>query len=819
MARALELRRGGTGDVAHCGGKGNERGGHVEVLEGAAHGVLAADGANAQVDLGVEGAEHAGHGLAPTRGLVAQLFEVLLERKVGLLVLEAGGNELGKALDHGEVGALVLVGLRQVGVEAPGHAAHRGGLAEDGQLGSHGERGGELRLAAEGHEHGRRTDGGVEALGKALVGGDVEVGEDRAHALGKRGARPFLGVGAALFDAGSLMLGGTVGGEELAAHVDDGGTVPHHAHARLLGHARDGRGLEVLLGGIADEGVDVLGGQGNGHALLALGDGKLGAVEALVLLGHAVKLDEQAVGQLAHGDRHAAGAEVVAALDETAGVAAAEQALDLALDRGVALLHLGTAGLDALMVVGLGGAGGTADAVAARAATEQHDDVAGGRRLATHVVGGRGTHDGADFHTLGGIAGMVELVDLAGGKTDLVAVAGVAGGSRGHKLALGQLAGDGLAHGHRGVSGAGHAHGLVHVAAARQGVADGAAHAGGRAAEGLDLGGMVVRLVLEEVEPVLVLPVDVDLHFDGAGVDLLGLVEAREDALALEVAGADGAHVHEAHGLGVAAQLVAHVEIALVGGLHLRVVDLHVGEHGAEGGVAAVVRPVGVDHLDLGDGGVAPLRAEVLLAELDVGQVHGQAARVDEGGKAGLVEVAEALNRLHHGRLGELHMQGGRQVERSQTRLNGVHHVVLHGLDGLGGQRAGKDVHLRGTHLGTLALADELDALGSGGSALVKLTRQELHRKHRIALGGLEVGRSHVGLGLAEDGGHAGIEQLLRDALHVVAVDEAQRLQALDAQNGREFVLQLLSLDVEPRLFLHVNARNHVTLPSDRPAE
>ncbi len=48
---------------------------------------------------------------------------------------------------------------------------------------------------------------------------------------------------------------------------------------------------------------------------------------------------------------------------------------------------------------------------------------------------------------------------------------------------------------------------------------------------------------------------------------------------------------------------------------------------------------------------------------------------------------------------------------------------MLHGLDGLGGQRTGEDVDLRGTHLGTLALTDKLDALGGGGSALVKLAR------------------------------------------------------------------------------------------------
>lgn len=55
-----------------------------------------------------------------------------------------------------------------------------------------------------------------------------------------------------------------------------------------------------------------------------------------------------------------------------------------------------------------------------------------------------------------------------------------------------------------------------------------------------------------------------------------------------------------------------------------------------------MVGPIGVDHADLGDGGVAILIAEVLLAEGDVRFVHGKAAIGDKGGKAGLVELAEA---------------------------------------------------------------------------------------------------------------------------------------------------------------------------------
>ena len=140
------------------------------VFKRATHGILAADGAGTQVDLGHKGAQDGCHGLAPTLGLGAQTLKVLLEGEIGALVLKAGGHELGDGLDHGQVGARKLVGLHQIGVEAPCHSARCGGLAVHGELGDHGRARSELRLATKGHEHGRGTDGGVEALGKALVG-------------------------------------------------------------------------------------------------------------------------------------------------------------------------------------------------------------------------------------------------------------------------------------------------------------------------------------------------------------------------------------------------------------------------------------------------------------------------------------------------------------------------------------------------------------------------------------------------------------------------------------------------------------------------
>ena len=79
----------------------------------------------------------------------------------------------------------------------------------------------------------------------------------------------------------------------------------------------------------------------HGHALLGLGDGEFGAVEAVVFLGHVVEVDLERGRDLADGDRDAAGAEVVADLDLPAGARVAEQALDLPFGGRVAFLHFG----------------------------------------------------------------------------------------------------------------------------------------------------------------------------------------------------------------------------------------------------------------------------------------------------------------------------------------------------------------------------------------------------------------------------------------------------------------------------------------------
>ena len=593
--------------------------------------------------------------------------------------------------------------------------------------------------------------------------------------------------------------------------------LPRHPEARLLRNLGHHGGFEVFRVGVADEGLGVLRREHHRHALLALGDGQLRAVQPLVLAGHAVQIDAEPVGQLADGHAHAARAEVVAALDQARHPALAEEALELALHHGVALLDLCAAGFQAFQLVNLGTARRAAAAVSAGAPAQQDDHIAGLGLLAAHVALRGCAHHRADLQALGRVAGMVHLVHQPGRQADLVAVGAVALGGGGDELSLGELARHGVGHGHQRVRRAGHAHGLIDVGAPRQRVADGPADTGGRAAEGLNLGGVVVRLVFEHEQPRFLAARHVHVDLDGAGVDLLALVKVGKFSLRLEGLGADGGHVHEVHGLGPALAARVHRlpqrQIALEGGFHRGLFDFHVVQRGQKGRVAAMVAPVGVDHADLGDGGIALLTAKIRLTERQVVAVHGQAVPLHERGDFLAVQRVEALQRLDG---------FGRVVLLAQRLLFGqVGLAALHGVDEVAADavqllrrgRAGEEIHARRAHGGPLALADQLDALLAARRTRVELPRQVFHGDHRVrALGQALV--SHVHGRLGKDHRHAALKQRPLNAFHVVAAQHAHARDAFDEQNVPYLLQKALRLHGVFGRFFHIYAVNcHVHSP------
>ena len=291
---------------------------------------------------------------------------------------------------------------------------------------------------------------------------------------------------------------------------------------------------------------------------------------------------------------------------------------------------------------------------------------------------------------------------------------------------------------------------------------------------------MVVCFIFEQQQPGLFLPVRLDFDLDGAGVDLLGLVQFVELTLFFQRPDGDGGQVHQAHGLG-AVQVAPDRHIMVVGLLQKRIFEFHAVDHGQESGVATVVAPVSVDHPDLGDGRVPALRQEILLAEGDIVGVHRQPVIPDERLQPDAVEPGEAVQRPDSRGDGVIDFEGIRQIQRSLPGFDGVDHILFDGVHVGVSEGSIQGVDLRAVDQRALALGDDLDALRGGIGALVKLAGQIFHREHPRALH-VHFRRRNIQLRFGKNCPDRVIEQFAGHVFCVVPVQDAHILKAPNAQ-------------------------------------
>ncbi len=79
--------------------------------------------------------------------------------------------------------------------------------------------------------------------------------------------------------------------------------------------------------------------------------------------------------------------------------------------------------------------------------------------------------------------------------------------------------------------------------------------------------------------------------------------------------------------------------------------------------------------------------------------------------------------------------------------------------------------------------------------------------------GGGQLVVEKVDRGLAENGGAAAFKERRRNALHVIAVQDAEILQVLDAQKCAKLLFQGGGLHGKGGLFLGIDAIDHCVLP------
>ena len=279
------------------------------------------------------------------------------------------------------------------------------------------------------------------------------------------------------------------------------------------------------------------------------------------------------------------------------------------------------------------------------------------------MIGRRSADNGTDFHAFSYISRVIELRDLTRCKTNLVAVRRVSGCRRADDGALRKLAGERFGYGNRGVCRAGYTHGLIDIAASGERIADGSADTRCRAAKRFNLGGVVMSFVLKEKKPVFIMAVDVDLYFNGAGIYLFGLIQSRKDAAVAQVLGTDGGHIPKRDSSVFSAKLVAQGKVFFKGLTYDGIVYLYARDAGVKGGMPAVIRPVGVNHADFGNGWVAVFLAKIVLAKCEVRCVHSKAACGEKIFESRFIQFTKAVQNLDIGGLGNGGFECFRQVK------------------------------------------------------------------------------------------------------------------------------------------------------------
>ena len=335
------------------------------------------------------------------------------------------------------------------------------------QLRSHSCRRSELVFAAERHQHRSRSDRAVESFDQALLAAAVQVCQQllfrlRLHEnVSQLAGRLLYSLWISSESFCKLLRSVCV--QEISAEIEDAFFSPVHPDSVRVGHLCDRSGLEVFLSCILYEFLLFVGIDHDCHSFLRLRDRKLCAVEAVVLLRHEIEVDLETVGQLADGYRHTAGTEVIAALYQCSDFFSPEKSLYISLYRRISLLDFCSALQYRFFRVFLGRACSSAASVAACPAADQDYNVALLRCFSYHVIRRCSSDYRSDLHSFGNVVVVVNFVDEACRKSDLVAVRAVSVSGFCRYLSLRKLAAQRVFYRRPRICSTCHSHCLIHI--------------------------------------------------------------------------------------------------------------------------------------------------------------------------------------------------------------------------------------------------------------------------------------------------------------------------------------------------------------------
>ena len=326
-----------------------------------------------------------------------------------------------------------------------------------------------------------------------------------------------------------------------------------------------------------------------------------------------------------------------------------------------------------------------------------------------------------------------------------------------------------------------------------------------------------MRFILEENKPFLghraVAVIHLHGHDDGAGVDFIGFLHILELSFFFQLAHSHESQIHKADELVIPAlkNLLPGIQIALVGAFHGRPVialtEFHVLQLGGEGGMAAVIRPVGIQHADFRHGRISFFfPGKIVLDMLEILEGHCQAQRGIQSLQLLLGQILETVKNFH---IRGFFKHGFQRFRLYHIRFPGIHRVdavCLYSVKLVIRQLSGNQIGYRRPDDRLFLFVQKLHALQGRIRSLVKLSGQKFHGKNSSVLRNLNLFSvkniyrrfgKHRGAGL--------FKNLVADMLHIVADEHPHILYFLQVQIVLQIAFQFLRFHGKRGFLLYID--------------
>ena len=239
--------------------------------------------------------------------------------------------------------------------------------------------------------------------------------------------------------------------------------------------------------------------------------------------------------------------------------------------------------------------------------------------------------------------------------------------------------------------------------------------------------------------------------------------------------------------------------------------DFNILDYGSKGGMTAVVRPVGIQHTDLGNAGITLFHvAEIFLSMQKVSLAHGQAQILQHSCDLFFVFADETGNGFNGLRHTILHFQSFRFFQSSFTGVNCIDTVSLDLGHIFVGQITLQQIHLCAGYLRIFVSLQNTDTLLCRVSSLVVLTGQILHSKalqifciHRNLFHKYIIHRS-----FRQNTLNGLFVNTIGQIVHIVTMQNTNFFQLLHVQIITQVFQQAGCFNTKAGLFTHIHTSN-----------